>query len=79
MAMPSPSLVVWSDHAAVKAGLLSASMTDIEDAVLLNHPDRTANSGAADWLLRAGPWCIAYDHPADDDSTTAKIVTLWRP
>ena len=54
-------------------------MTDIEDAVLRKHDERTANSGAADWLLRVGPWCIAYDYPSDDDSTTAQIVTLWRP
>jgi hypothetical protein len=36
------------------------------------------NAGAADWQVVVGPWVVAYDHPADDDATKARIVTLWR-
>jgi hypothetical protein len=73
-----PSTVEWSAHARDKALLLSASIVDIEDALLANHADRTANTGAAEWMIRVGSWAIAYDHPTGDDVTTAKIVTLWR-
>ncbi len=76
---PSPSTVVWSEHARAKAQELSAGVLDVEDALLAHHARRTLNPGAAQWKLRVGPWVIAYDHPADDDPATAKIVTLWRP
>ncbi|MGQ0805699.1 MAG: hypothetical protein ACT4PI_17790 [Actinomycetota bacterium] len=77
--MPSvPERVRWTDHAYVKAGLLGAARPDIERAVLEQHHDRQSNPGAAQWRLSTGPWVILYDHPDRDDSTAARIVTLWR-
>jgi hypothetical protein len=75
----NPSRVVWSAHAEVKAAQLSASVADIEERLLRDHARRTRNAGAARWQVRVGPWVIAYDHPADNDPTLARIVTLWRP
>ncbi len=75
----SPAQVRWSEHARAKAEQLSAAFLDVEDGLLANHASRTVNTGAADWLVAVGPWVIAYDHPFDGDTSTATIVTLWRP
>ena len=76
---PTPSSVAWSKHALDKAAQLSASLLDIEDGLLENHDSRTKNRrGGGDWKLPLGRFTIAYDHPEDNDWTTAKIVTLWR-
>jgi hypothetical protein len=78
VATDPPTLVVWTDHAVVKADLLGATRTDVEDAVLQRHGERTRNTGAADWLLVVGRLAIAYNHPDGGDQTTARVVTLWR-
>lgn len=74
----SPSIVVWSDHALVKADLLGVARTDVEDALFHHHAERNRNTGAADWLVVVGRLAIAYNHPDAGDSTTARVVTLWR-
>jgi hypothetical protein len=77
--MPEPpSIVVWTDHALAKAQLLGVARMDVEDAVLEEHGNRSKNTGAADWLVVSGRLAIAYNHPADGDDLTARIVTLWR-
>lgn len=73
-----PHRIVWSDHAVVKAALLGVTRTDVEDAVLEGHDERTRNTGAADWLVVVRRIAIAYNHPDGGDSTTARVVTLWR-
>jgi hypothetical protein len=78
VAADAPSLVTWTDHAVVKAELLGATRSDVEDAVLERHSERTRNTGAADWLLVVGRLAIAYNHPDGGDQTTARVVTLWR-
>ena len=72
-AVPSSSrrLVVWTDHALVKAELLSVPRADIEHVVLTRHERRSRNTGAADWLVVAGRLAVAYNHPADGDELTA--------
>lgn len=77
MTESGPRLVVWTDHALVKAHLLGIARADAEDAVLTHHSQRKPNTGAADWLVLAGRMAIAYNHPAGDE-LTALIVTLWR-
>jgi hypothetical protein len=67
-----------ADHALTKARALAASRADVEDGVLTGHARRMRNAGAADWQVVVGPWVVAYDHPADDDATKARVVTLWR-
>lgn len=71
-----PNRVTWSRHARAKAAALSTPEVDVEEVLLASHSRRERNRGTAQWLLRAGPWMIAYDHPADNDWTTARIVTL---
>ena len=73
-----PHRVRWTDHALVKANMLGVPRSDVEDAVLHGAGDRTRNPGAAHWRVRAGRLVVAYDHPADGDETTARVVTLWR-
>ena len=74
---PAPRIVAWTDHAVTKANFLGIARTDIEDAVLVRHRERSRNTGAADWLLVSGRIAIAYNHPAGDE-LTALIVTIWR-
>jgi len=69
--------VTWTDHALTKANLLGIATTDVENAVVTRHRERSRNTGAADWLLVSGRIVIAYNHPAGDD-LTALIVTVWR-
>jgi hypothetical protein len=70
-------VVVWTDHALVKADVLGVTRADVEDAVLTRHGHRRRNTGAADWLVVTGRVAIAYNHPAGDE-LTALVVTLWR-
>jgi hypothetical protein len=72
-------LVEWTSHALAKAEELSIPRSDIEDAVLERHHERTGNTGAADWLILADRLAVAYNHPDGDDWITARIITLWRP
>lgn len=73
-----PRLVVWTDHAVVKAELLGISRVDVEDAVLERYDQRTRNTRAADWLVIAGSLVVAFNHPDEGDATTARVITLWR-
>ena len=70
-------MVVWTDHAVVKAQLLGLAPSDVEDAVRSEHERRTRNTGAADWLVRSGRLTVAYNYPEGDD-LTALVVTHWR-
>ncbi len=70
---PEPRLVAWTDHALAKAQLLGHAANRCGGG-LTGHSRRT---GAADWVVTAGPLTIAYNHPADDELTVL-VVTLWR-
>jgi hypothetical protein len=74
---PQPRIVAWTDHALVKAELLGVPRTDVEEAGLTGHDQRSRNTGAADWLVVAGRHAIAYNHPVGDE-LTALVITLWR-
>jgi hypothetical protein len=77
--MPSaPHRVRWTDHARDKAALLGVTRTDAEHVVIADHHRRARNTRSADWLLTSGRLVIAYDHPDHADSTTARVITLWR-
>ena len=76
--MQVPQRVRWTDHAYVKAGLLGATRADIEQAVVAHHHDLQSNPGAAQWRHSVGRWVVLYNHPDEEDQSTARIVTLWR-
>lgn len=69
MGEPVPVTVAWTDHALVKAQLLSISRADVEDLILSEHARRTANTGAADWLLSSNRLAVAYNFSAGDELT----------
>jgi hypothetical protein len=46
--------------------------------VLKHYEERTCNTGAADWLVVIGRLAVAFNHPDGDDSTAARVVTIWR-
>jgi hypothetical protein len=46
--------------------------------VIEHHRRRRRNARSADWLLTLGRLVIAYDHPDHSDTTTARVITLWR-
>jgi len=75
---PTPSLVVWTEHALAKAAFLGFTRVDVETAVLEHHGERRANTGAADWTVRVGRLIVAYSHPDRGDDLAARVVTLWR-
>ena len=77
MPATGPHTVEWTAHALAKAQLLGVARTDVEDAVLAGHDRRSRNTGAADWLVSFGRIAVAYNYPANDEST-ALVVTLWR-
>jgi hypothetical protein len=78
MTAPRPHVGEWTAHASAKAQLIGLSRTEIEDAILTRHAERTSNTRSADWLLAHGSLRIAYNHPSAGDATIAKVVTLWR-
>ncbi len=78
MARSEPRIVAWSDHAFAKAEILGIARSDVEEAVLSGHGNRTRNTGAADWMATVGRLVVAYNHPDNNDALTARIVTLWR-
>jgi hypothetical protein len=68
----------WTDHALDKAALLGIARADVEQAVIKQHQRRRHSVRSADWLLTSGRLVIAYDHPDHADTTTARVITLWR-
>jgi len=74
----APSRVRWTDHALDKAALLGIARRDVEQTVIEHHRRRRRNARSADWLLISGRLVIAYDHPDHADTTTARVITLWR-
>jgi hypothetical protein len=76
--LPAPRRVRWTDHGLDKARLLGIARTDVEHVVIEHHRRRRRNARSADWLLISGRLVIAYDHPDDLDTTTARVITLWR-
>lgn len=75
---PAPRRVRWTDHALEKATQLGIPRTDVEHRVIKHHHRRRRNARSADWLLTLGRLVIAYDHPDHADTTTARVITLWR-
>lgn len=73
-----PYLVRWTDHAVVKAAMLALARADVEKAVIEHHDARQTNPGAAEWKVIVGRLVVVYNYPDQDDSSTARIVTLWR-
>lgn len=67
-----PSLIRWTDHAAVKAALLGSTRSDVEASVLEHHSERRANAGAADWTVRVRRLVVACDYPDHDDVVMAR-------
>jgi hypothetical protein len=75
---PAPSRVRWTDHALDKAALLGIARLDVEHVVIEDHHRRRRNARSADWLLTSGRLAIVYDYPDYTDTTTARVITLWR-
>jgi len=73
-----PIFVSWTLHALDKARQLGFSRGDVEAAVLGGHRRRRRNPGNAGWQVVHGRLVVVYEHPDGDDSTTARVVTVWR-
>jgi hypothetical protein len=74
----APYRVRWTDHALEKAVLLDIPRRDVERTVIERHHARRRNARPASWRLIAGRLVIVYVHPDHRDTSTARIVTLWR-
>ena len=72
-----PYLIALTVHAQERALGLGRTAEDVADAVRAAHDQRRRNPGEADWLTTARGLEIAYNWPADDDPTTALVVTVW--
>jgi hypothetical protein len=73
-----PILVHWTLHALDKAEQFGFVRRDVEAAVLGAHRERRRNPGAAAWKVVIGHMVIAYEYPDGEDSSTARVVTVWR-
>jgi hypothetical protein len=74
---------VWTDHAFLRLSQRRLDRLDVEEAIRVNHDERSPNDGKADWLIRAitplGARIEAiYDHPVSDDEATVRVVSVWR-
>lgn len=74
---------VWTDHAFLRLSQRRLDRLDVEEAVRMNHDERSRNDGKADWLIRAiaplGARIEAiYDHPVSGDGATVRVVSVWR-
>lgn len=76
--MLEPSIVAWTEHALVKAGLLGIARADMERWVLDGHHARARNAGAGEWRVQVGRMVVVYNHPDRGDEHSARIVTVWR-
>ena len=72
-----PYLIALTVHAQERVLGLGRAAEDLADAVRASHDQRRRNPGEADWLTTARGLEIAYNWPADDDPTTALVVTVW--
>jgi hypothetical protein len=72
----APYLIALTAHAQ-DALSLGRTAQDVADALRLAHDRRRRNPGEADWLATARGLEIEYNWPADGDSTTALVVTVW--
>lgn len=74
---------VWTEHALLRLAQRRLRGLDVERAIRAGHDDRHVNDGKADWLVlgittHGVPFEAVYDHPADGDDSTVKIVSVWR-
>lgn len=75
--MLGPTRILLSDHALVKAGTLGLARADVEAVVLADTQRGSATRARPDGVT-SGWLVVLYEHPAGDDETTARMVTLWR-
>ena len=73
-----PSRVIFTRHAELRASERGLVLQQVADVVLDEHLGRRRNPGPADWHVSARGITVAYNWPAEDDATSAVVVTLWR-
>lgn len=49
----------------------------VADVVLSGHARRVRNRGSGDWRVQSGRLTVVYNWPDQEDSLTARVVTLW--
>lgn len=75
--MPSPSRVVFTEHAADRAARYDIPYVQVSDAIVDKHGQRVRNPGAGEWQIRAGRLVVVYNWPERGDPVSARVVTLW--
>jgi hypothetical protein len=73
---------IWTEHADLRLSDRGLSRREVEAAVRFGHPLREVNRGDADWRVHGTrsdgrQFAVIYDHPALNDSCTARIVSVW--
>ncbi len=73
----------WTTHAEDRLDDRHLTRGEVEQAIRDGHTRRQLNYGEADWLLTGitntgVAFEAVYDHPAQSEPTTARIVSVWR-
>jgi hypothetical protein len=67
----------WTIHAEDRLYERKLTKELVEKAIQEGHPLREPNEGEVDWLVDAGRFVVAYDHPDEEDIDAVRIVTVW--
>jgi hypothetical protein len=74
---------IWTTHAEDRLDDRHLTRSEVERAIRDGLSHRQLNYGKADWLL-AGititgiSFEAVYDHPAQGQPATARVVSVWR-
>jgi hypothetical protein len=69
--------LTWTTHAEDRLLQRGLTRERVERAVQDLHPIREDNEGEAEWRVDAGGFVVVYAHPDNEDTATARIVSVW--
>lgn len=70
--------ITWTTHAEDRLPQRGLTRERVEHAVRDLHPIREDNEGEAEWRVDAGSFVVVYAHPDNEDTATARILSVWR-
>lgn len=73
---------IWTTHAEDRRSRRLIDRSAVEHTISTQHADREINAGDADWRVRGllpdgRRFIVVYDHPANRDTKSVAIVSVW--